>query len=166
MLTIISGGQTGADEAGLEAARQLAIPTSGWAPKNFQTSIGPNEYLLKDIYNLKDSGLGYKARTFLNVKDSDATIRCCVDFNSAGEICTLKAINKYNKQYFDIHLLNQPAYELCTNWILNNNIQILNIAGNTQGKHGFDVYSLTGYYIYNVLNLYLEKIKQLKTHKG
>ena len=45
---IISGGQTGADQIGLEVALSLGIPTGGTAPKGFITETGPN-YKLRDI---------------------------------------------------------------------------------------------------------------------
>lgn len=52
MLTkIISGGQTGADEGGLEGARLLGIPTGGTAPKGYRTENGPN-LTLRDTYGL------------------------------------------------------------------------------------------------------------------
>jgi hypothetical protein len=39
---IISGGQTGADIAGLDAAVLLHIPTGGTVMKGFKTESGPN----------------------------------------------------------------------------------------------------------------------------
>lgn len=42
---IISGGQTGADRGGLEAARTLGIPTGGTAPRGYLTETGPDESL-------------------------------------------------------------------------------------------------------------------------
>jgi len=37
---VISGGQTGADQAGLVAAARFAIPTGGWMPHGFETAEG------------------------------------------------------------------------------------------------------------------------------
>ena len=39
---VISGGQTGADQAGLIAAEKAGITTGGWMPKGFRTLDGPN----------------------------------------------------------------------------------------------------------------------------
>jgi len=45
---IVSGGQTGADIAGLRAARALDIPTTGFMPKGWTTERGPKpEYAQK-----------------------------------------------------------------------------------------------------------------------
>jgi hypothetical protein len=40
VVRIISGGQTGADRAGLEAGRLLGVATGGTAPNNFLTEQG------------------------------------------------------------------------------------------------------------------------------
>ncbi len=37
---IISGGQTGADQAGLDVAIELGIPHAGWIPKGRKTEKG------------------------------------------------------------------------------------------------------------------------------
>ena len=41
-LRVISGGETGADQGGMEAAIDLGLPTGGTAPPNFRTESGPN----------------------------------------------------------------------------------------------------------------------------
>jgi hypothetical protein len=46
MLTkIISGGQTGSDQGGLEAGQKLGLETGGWIPKGWLTEIGANPEL-------------------------------------------------------------------------------------------------------------------------
>lgn len=149
---IISGGQTGGDEAGLEAAYQFGIKTSGYAPLGYKTANGPNEKLLRGKYGLGEHGTpGYKSRTYANVKYGEGTIRCCVDFYSPGEICTMNAIKHYKKPHFDIYLLNPPSIDRFIIWLLRYNITILNVAGNTQGTRGMDIYSLTFDYITKTL---------------
>jgi hypothetical protein len=71
---IISGGQTGADIAGLQAAKDLGIETGGWIPKGWRTQEGPRpEY--KSQYNmLEHPDSSYPGRTMQNVDDADATI--------------------------------------------------------------------------------------------
>lgn len=34
-IRIISGGQTGVDQAALRAAKRVGLPTGGWMPKGF-----------------------------------------------------------------------------------------------------------------------------------
>jgi hypothetical protein len=38
---VISGGQTGVDQAALRAAKACGIPTGGWCPLGFLTEAGP-----------------------------------------------------------------------------------------------------------------------------
>ncbi len=49
---IISGGQTGADQAGLYVGKMLGLKTGGVAPPHFMTHEGPNPELLRDEYGL------------------------------------------------------------------------------------------------------------------
>ena len=78
---VISGGQTGADRAGLEAARDLGLKTGGWAPHNFMTSKGKAPEL-KSLFHLKrmpeatysTATQSYVERSKRNVDDADATL--------------------------------------------------------------------------------------------
>lgn len=133
---IISGGQNGVDYAGLVAAKEQGFETGGWAPLNFKTKIGSRPILASE-YNLVDSGKNYKTRTYWNVRDSDGTLHILSNINSFGTICTNNAIVKFSKPEFRIlvpfkkeTLLEQIAAEAC-NWILEHNIIILNISGNS-----------------------------------
>lgn len=45
-MQIISGGQTGADQAGLAAAKELGLETGGWLPKGCITDEGRRPDLL------------------------------------------------------------------------------------------------------------------------
>jgi len=77
--TIISGGQTGADRAGLEAARALSLDTGGWAPNGFLTSAG-NDISLQRDFHLQETewnrnkAVMYITRSKLNVDNSDGTV--------------------------------------------------------------------------------------------
>jgi hypothetical protein len=157
---ILSGGQTGADQAGLEVARQTKITTGGWAPNGWLTKDGPNQELLQGKYNLREHKGGYKDRTYENVRVSDGTIRCAVDFYTPGEICTFNAIRKYNKPHFDVYLLNPPSEEEFVIWVLRYQIKILNVAGNTENTKGYKIYSMTFNWLYRALqNLYRRMIR-------
>ena len=48
---IISGGQTGADQAALDVAIKLNIPHGGWIQKGRKTEEGPlpDQYLLQEM---------------------------------------------------------------------------------------------------------------------
>jgi hypothetical protein len=66
---IISGGQTGVD-----LARELGIPTGGWAARGWKTEDGPAP-ILGRLYGLTEAPVpGYPARTRCNVEDAHATL--------------------------------------------------------------------------------------------
>ena len=79
---VISGGQTGADRAALEAAVTVGIPTGGWAPPGFMTSRG-QDLVLRDQFHLEELvsspqplsiAAAYVRRSMANVDDADGTV--------------------------------------------------------------------------------------------
>lgn len=68
---IVSGGQTGVDQAGLDFAMLAGIPHAGWCPLGRRSEDGPipAKYCLQET--LSDY---YRDRTTRNVQDSDGTI--------------------------------------------------------------------------------------------
>jgi len=128
---IISGGQTGADQGGLLAAREANYQTGGWLPKGWMTETGPRPDLADFGCHVIDSN-DYVARTQANVSDSDGTIRFANDFNTAGERATLGAIKKQGKPFFDVDIRNPASVDEVANWICEEEIEILNIAGNRE----------------------------------
>jgi hypothetical protein len=146
---VISGGQTGADQAGLYVAGDRGIKIGGWAPKGFMTSVGPN--LLLKFLGLKEHKGGYRDRTRENVRDSDGTIRLAVSFTSPGEKCTLNAIKEYGKPHIDVDLLNPIQPKVVAQWIIANKIKVLNVAGNTEGE--YPIFDLTKKYLTKVFDI-------------
>lgn len=155
LVKIISGGQSGADLGGLIAAKEAGISTGGFMPKGFITEFGPKlEY--EKFYNIKEhSSDKYPPRTFANVKESDGTLRIFKNKNSRGELCTLKAINQYKKLYFDIDINNPPLYKELVNWIIKNNIKILNVSGNREST-AVGIQKFTENYLKEVIYLVKE----------
>lgn len=127
-----SGGQTGADQAGLVVARRFGLETGGVMPKGFKTMTGPRPDLAK-LYGLVEHvSDNYVPRTYENARDSDGTVRLAGNFSSPGEICTLKAIKEYKKPYFDVDLADPPRVSDFVDWLTNNQIETLNVAGNAE----------------------------------
>lgn len=129
---VISGGQTGADFAGLEIAKSLGFETGGTMPFGWKTLDGCKpEY--KTLYGcVMDKSSSYVPRTRKNVKDSDGTIRLAFNFQSKGEICTLKAIQSYKKPHIDVDLSNPRPVSDVLQWLSDNQIETLNVAGNAE----------------------------------
>jgi predicted Rossmann fold nucleotide-binding protein DprA/Smf involved in DNA uptake len=70
-ITIISGGQTGADRAALDFALAHGLAHGGWCPRGRLAEDGP----LDPRYELRQTPAGrYAQRTEWNVRDSDATV--------------------------------------------------------------------------------------------
>lgn len=129
---ILSGGQTGSDLAGLVTAKQLGFATGGMMPKGFKNHNGLNPEFA-ELYGMQEHASPlYQPRTFENIKNSDGTLRLAFDFTTAGERCTLKGIQKYKKPYFDVNLNNPCDPQLVVDWLTSYNIQVLNVAGNSE----------------------------------
>lgn len=74
-LVVRSGGQSGADRAGLDAAVACGIPYCGWVPKGGRCEDLPDGELLRRYPLLQECGSSdYRVRTRLNVRDSHATL--------------------------------------------------------------------------------------------
>jgi hypothetical protein len=126
---IISGGQTGADRAALDAAIELGIPHGGWIIRDHKAENGrlPQRYGLKEI----DSN-DYAERTGLNVADSDGTVIISHGVLKGGSAQTLTMAEKYNKPclHIDLGELDEPdAAGIIKGWIQKKCIEILNVAG-------------------------------------
>lgn len=139
---IISGGQTGVDTIGLQVAKELGIETGGKAPKGFLREKGyDNEdiasYGLKEItdeeqadYTKRTSKTDpYTGRTELNVRNSDGTVYFHVGSDTAGLIATRRSAKEWNKPFIE-----NPTAEELRQWIKDNNIKTLNVAGNRGTK--------------------------------
>lgn len=72
-ITVISGGQTGADQGALQAAYELGIKTGGYIIKNYGTEKGPMPELAKYGLVCLNSN-DYVARTALNAQKANITI--------------------------------------------------------------------------------------------
>lgn len=128
---ILSGGQSGADQGGLEGAYLLGIATGGTAPKLYRTDEGCKPELLRDKYGLKESPYWtYPPRTEENVKDSDGTL-WVGNTNSPGfKLTSSLCIRKYGKPWIE-----NPSPESLAKWVEENKIEVLNVAGNRESKN-------------------------------
>lgn len=94
-LKIVSGGQTGADRAGLDWAIKHGIPYGGWCCKGRRSEDGsiPSQYQLQET-----PSTNYLQRTEWNVRDSDGTvIFSLAERLSGGSLKTLEFAIKHRK---------------------------------------------------------------------
>jgi uncharacterized membrane protein len=126
---IISGGQTGADQGGLAAAKRLGLETGGLAPKGYRTENGSNPGLLKGVYGLEEAeSPSYAARTAANVIAADGTV-VFGDVASSGSRETIAVCRRVGKPY-----LKNPTPSEFEEWLIANQIRVLNVAGNRESK--------------------------------
>jgi len=124
---IISGAQTGADRAGLDAALALGLEVGGTVPKGRRTEEGPLTDEQMARYCLEESSdVDYRGRTKDNVTASDGTA-IFGHVNSPGSQLTVKFCAFYRRPY----VLNPNASWL-REWTAENEIRTLNIAGNRE----------------------------------
>lgn len=132
---IISGGQTGVDQAALDAAIWLGIEHGGWIPKGRLTEDGP----LPEAYQLTEMPTdSYTERTEKNVIESDGTLIISHGAPTGGTDFTRKMALKHGKQmlHLDLHLHKNliNAASLVSSWLEMSNIEILNVAGPRASK--------------------------------
>jgi hypothetical protein len=123
---IVSGGQTGVDRAGLDAAIALNIPHGGWCPKGRKAEDGT----VPPVYQLRETpSADYTQRTEWNVRDSDGTLILTREEPTGGTALTIKLAAAYAKPCLVIDLNASPAPDTVSAWLAANHIEVLNIAG-------------------------------------
>jgi len=133
-ITVISGGQTGADIIFSQAAKDAGLKTGGLMPKGFVTEDGrkPNYAEEFNMQEDPDTGKGKKmflSRTEKNVQNSDGTIIVVNDPENMTP--GAKQTEKFAIQNFKPSLVVTPdvtAKEIL-DFITKNNIKVLNGAG-------------------------------------
>lgn len=175
---IISGGQTGADRAGLEEAFDIGFETGGIAPPKYKTSNG-NDLTLKNKFGLtelftdtKNLSKMYIDRSKMNVDMSDGTI----SFRTHKSSGTDKTINycKTKKWSFSNQPLDGKPYrpilvirdlsesEIDTNankiieFIKRHKIKTLNVCGHRESNMKTMVFTNK---VRNIMKFTLKKYK-------
>lgn len=149
---IVSGGQTGVDRAALDFALRCNIEHRGWCPKGRMAADGPLplQYCL-----LETTSTGYRQRTKLNVRDSDATLIFNLGELDGGTLQTVRFAQTLNKPYLLIQLDNVDRTHAVLEtraWLTAGNFAAVNVAGPREEKRP-GIYELT----INVLAMCLRK---------
>jgi hypothetical protein len=143
-LKIISGGQSGTDQAALRAAKVAGLPTGGFATKGWLTEDGPAPWL-SEFGLVETADTSYPSRTRRNVAESDGTLifdAVC----SSGTALAHRECERQRKPFRCI-LLDKPAKgkpaglsvsaippKEIADWIKEEKIRVLNIGGNRESK--------------------------------
>ena len=122
---IVSGGQTGADRAGLDAAMALGVPCGGWCPRGRLAEDGP----LSVHYPLKETPLSdYAQRTEWNVRDSEGTLIFSPGVPTGGTRLTLVLARRLRRPFLVQAPLKSGVGKIVS-WLQANHIKVLNVAG-------------------------------------
>ena len=123
---LISGGQTGVDRAALAVALELGIPCGGWCPRGRRAEDGriPSRFPLKEC-----TSKNYAVRTRMNVEDSDGTLILSRGKLSGGTALTESIARQLGKPWLVIDLVAEFDAQPVEDWIAENRIRILNVAG-------------------------------------
>lgn len=126
----MSGGQTGADRAALDAASEFGIETGGWVPGGRRAEDGtiPERYSTLRETDTPD----YAVRTELNVRDSDCTLIVSRGALEGGSLLTLQIAERLGKPALHIDLSESSvddAARVFRSWLAANECAVLNVAG-------------------------------------
>lgn len=122
---IVSGGQSGADQAGLDWAIRHGVSHGGWCPRGRKTEEGP----LPAHYLLLETPTGaYLQRTEWNVRDSDATAIFTLSADlEGGSLRTACFADRLGKPW--IHMRPGVAPRFLARFLRARGVKTLNIAG-------------------------------------
>lgn len=124
---IISGGQSGADRAGLDAAILHDIPHGGWCPKGRICEDG----VISSKYNMLETETSsYDERTIRNIRDSDVTLIFISSHEiKDGTLLTIQQLQDDKKPFLILNVTKVIEYTEVLDFIMQNKPQVLNIAG-------------------------------------
>jgi hypothetical protein len=128
-LTIVSGGQSGADRGALDAAIELGLPHGGWCPRGRRAEDGP----IPDRYRLRETDSPeYAVRTLRNVLDSDGTLLVTRGAPAGGSALTASLARRHRRPllHLDLDALAwDGAVATLRAWLAAHPIATLNVAG-------------------------------------
>jgi hypothetical protein len=122
---VISGGQTGVDRAGLDAALAVGLEIGGWCPKGRRCEGGrvPAKYPLRETPDWR-----YPQRTEWNVRDADATVIVTHDIKaSRGTQLTWRLAKRHGKIVIDLLNEQQFGFEYLVSHLAG--CEVINVAG-------------------------------------
>jgi hypothetical protein len=134
---VVTGGQTGADQAGWRAAKSAGIATGGFVPMGCWTEDGERPGFVDDYGAVPVEGgdldESIRLRTWLNALESDATI-WFGDHKSPGGKATRHDCNRLRKPFLVIARPGLVAAEESARVIREAGYRVLNVAGNRESS--------------------------------
>ncbi len=107
-LRIVSGGQSGCDQAALRAAKAAGLKTCGWMPRGWLTEDGPAPWLA-EAFGLKEHPeASYPPRTRANIHAADALLWFGNPYSPGGRL-TLSLATEASIDVFVVLTESTPA---------------------------------------------------------
>lgn len=111
IVKVISGGQTGADRAALDAARRCGVPHGGWCPCGRRAEDGE----VPSVYRLRETeSRHYPERTRANAAEADLTLIFSHGPLTGGSLLTRELAGELNRPCVHVDLTTgvRPLYRL------------------------------------------------------
>lgn len=131
-ITIISGGQTGADRAALDFALEFGLAHGGWCPRGRLAEDGP----IDERYDLTETpSRRYRQRTEWNIRDTDATVVFSTTRDvKGGTALTLALAEQLGRPCLhlaseDLSAMGRDAADELLAFSAENHVQKMNVAG-------------------------------------
>ena len=139
---VISGGQTGVDQAALPAARDCGLEIGGWCPPGRVCDAGviPAEFPLNETEqdrSLDAADVPRSERTEWNVRDSDGTLVLavggnrsgCPTISDAGTEWAMQCAKRYGRPLLACDVAAPNAKQKIQEWLRRNEIKVLSVGG-------------------------------------
>ena len=138
---IVSGGQTGVDQAALGAAKASGLSVGGWCPPGrvCEAGIVPSEFPLQETARERSSDapdVPRSQRTEWNARDSDATLVIqSADRNQVdpGTNFALQSAARYKRPFLVCDAGDPNSKDKIQQWLNVLPIRTLNVAGPSEG---------------------------------
>lgn len=137
---IVSGGQTGVDQAALRAAKASGLTIGGWCPPGrvCESGIIPAEFSLQETPREQSPealDVARSQRTEWNVRDSDATLVLrAMGRSDPGTDWAVGCAIRYGRSHFECDPTDPEAIRKIAEWLEHLEAQTLNVAGPSESS--------------------------------
>lgn len=126
---VVSGCQTGAEQAALVAARAYRIPTGGWVPEGWRETVGSNAALLAARFGLHEQRGGHAQSLRANILDTDGTLSLSGDPAEPYERLCRRMLESSGTRVLELRLFRLPPIQDVAQWIVDSGIHALHVTG-------------------------------------